>query len=78
MAVPSHSSTTLSDCIPFKDTTKTIQNERDMRDTAGEVRINSQTTFSDALLHIDKPVLIDEEEIKYRMPSRGHTKNNGR
>ena len=34
-----------------------------MRGTAEEAKINSEATFSDGILHMDAPVLVDQQKI---------------
>ena len=41
-----------------------------MRDAAGEVRTNSQTTFSNGPLHTDEQVLDDQLELIYNSSVR--------
>ena len=41
------------------------EDEQDIWDTAGEVRLNSLTTFSNGSLHTDMQVLDDQQEPLY-------------
>ena len=48
-----------------------------MQDTAGEVRTNSQVTFSYGLLHMDTLVLADHQRLTSAL-SGGSARNDGR
>ena len=59
------------------------QDQQDILDTAREVRMNLHVTFSNGLKNIDTPMLTDQQELtstlcRHWMPSRKHTKGDGR
>ena len=44
---------------------QTIQDEQDMRGTAGKIRIDSKLIFSNGILHIDAPGLANQQGLTY-------------
>ena len=62
-ATPRRNNSCTSSYLPSLKPSKL--DEQDMRDAAGEDRTNSSITFSYRLLHMNVPMLVDQQELTY-------------